>query len=536
MSATAADSAGGGPRDGEDFARLTDPYRPELLAHCYRMLGSVHDAEDLVQETLLRAWRSRDGFEGRASVRTWLYRIATNVCLRAIENRGRRPLPAGLGAPASDPDRPLAGALPDVPWLEPLPDALLRGAPGGAAGAGGAGGAGDPASIVVSRQSTRLALVAALQYLPARQRAVLILRDVLGWHAAEVAGLLQISTVAVNSALQRARAALRQAGVAEDDVREPADHDTRAVVDRYAAAFENADVAALTRLLADDAVLEMPPLPTWFAGRALIGRFFGAQVLREPGGFLLTETAANGQPAFGAYTRGAGGAYRAHAIAVLEVRGAAVSRIVTFLEPELFRVFGLPLVVPAGLPGRPVAGQDGRPGPLGVQAVQVYGRAGREQPVAGAKDGGEDQQPVLVDQVRGHQRAHDAQAARDDDVARLAPDRLDEVPVEDPGVRPRRGVGEGAAGHQLLDGVHPRGERVGAPRPDAGEQLPGLPAEQQDPLVHDAAHPELVPRDHLGAVPEGPAAGRRAAGPVRVTHDPVEGDELDDDDAHDASL
>jgi RNA polymerase sigma-70 factor, ECF subfamily len=409
MAATATDSV---PRDGEEFARLTDPFRPELLAHCYRMLGSVHDAEDLVQETLLRAWRSRDGFEGRSSVRTWLYRIATNACLRALENRGRRPLPAGLGAPGSDPDQPLAAALPEVPWLEPLPDALLRGGPGGP------GASSDPGSIVVSRQSTRLALVAALQYLPARQRAVLILRDVLGWHAAEVAGLLQISTVAVNSALQRARGTLREAGVAQDDVREPADRDRRAVVDRYAAAFENADIAALTRLLADDAVLEMPPHPTWFAGRADIARFFGAQVLRTPGGFLMTETAANGQPAFGSYVRGDDGAYHAHALAVLDVRGAAVSRIVSFLEPELFRAFGLPLVVPARLPGRAVAGEDGRAGLLGGHGLQVDGRsAGREQPVAAAQGGGEDQQPVFVDEVRGHQRAHDAQAAGDDDVA-----------------------------------------------------------------------------------------------------------------------
>ena len=528
MAATATDSV---PRDGEEFARLTDPFRPELLAHCYRMLGSVHDAEDLVQETLLRAWRSREGFEGRSSVRTWLYRIATNACLRALENRGRRPLPAGLGAPGSDPDQPLAAALPEVPWLEPLPDALLRGGPGGS------GASGDPGSIVVSRQSTRLALVAALQYLPARQRAVLILRDVLGWHAAEVAGLLQISTVAVNSALQRARGTLRQAGIAQDDVREPADRDRRAVVDKYAAAFENADIAALTRLLADDAVLEMPPHPTWFAGRADIARFLGTRVLRAPGGFLMTETAANGQPAFGSYVRGDDGAYHAHALAVLDVRGAAVSRIVSFLEPELFRAFGLPLVVPARLPGRAVAGEDGRAGLLGGHGLQVDGRsAGREQPVAGAQGGGEDQQPVFVDEVRGHQRAHDAQAAGDDDVARLVPDRVDQVPLEDLGVRPGRGVGERAARHQLRDGVHPRGERVDARWPQTREQLPGRAAEQQDPVVHGGAEPELVHGPLLAAVPESPAAGRRAAGPVRVGHDPVQGDELDDDDAHDGLL
>ncbi|HEY7263780.1 MAG TPA: sigma-70 family RNA polymerase sigma factor [Trebonia sp.] len=352
MSATAAGSL---PQDSEEFARLTDPFRPELLAHCYRMLGSVHDAEDLVQETLLRAWRSRDGFEGRASVRTWLYRIATNACLRALENRGRRPLPSGLGGPGADPGsgRPLAPAPPEVTWLEPFPDALLRAQPGAPAAPA------DPASIAVSRQSLRLALVAAMQLLPPRQRAVLILRDALDWPAAEVAGLLQISTVAVNSALQRARTTLRQAGLAEDDVREPAGRDRRAVVDAYATAFQNADIAALTRLLADDAVLEMPPSPAWFAGRAAIGRFFAANVLREPGGFLLTETAANGQPAFGAYARGEDGAYYAHAIAVLDIRGAAITRIISFLEPELFAVFGLPPVMRLPVVPPPVSAPSG---------------------------------------------------------------------------------------------------------------------------------------------------------------------------------
>ena len=336
MSAT---TAGRLPRGGEDFARLADPYRPELLAHCYRMVGSVHDAEDLVQETLVRAWRAWDGFEGRASMRTWLYRICTNVCLRALENRARRPLPSGLGAPDAL-DAPLAAARPEVPWLEPMPDAALR------AGPGAPGAPADPASIVVSRQSVRLALVAALQHLPPRQRAVLILRDVLGWPAAEVAGLLQMSVIAVNSALRRARDGLRQAGVGEDDVREPADAGTRAIVDKYAAAFENADVAALTRLLAADAVLEMPPTPTWFSGREAVARFFGTRVLGAPGDFALTATGANGQPAFAAYRRGSDGGYHAHAIVVLEVRGAALARIVSFLDPGLFPVFGLPPMTP----------------------------------------------------------------------------------------------------------------------------------------------------------------------------------------------
>src|SRR5271170_3905088 len=191
-----------------DFARLTDPFRPELLAYCYRMLGSIQDAEDQLQETLIRAWRSYGQFEGRASLRTWLYRIATNSCLRALENRSRRPLPSGLGGPA-DPSGPLGAAQPEVPWLEPFPDMLLDAE------------SADPATIVTSRQDMRLALIAALQYLPGRQRAVLILRDVLMWRAAEVADLLGISTVAVNSVLQRARAGLRDAAPMRDQVREP---------------------------------------------------------------------------------------------------------------------------------------------------------------------------------------------------------------------------------------------------------------------------------------------------------------------------
>src|SRR5436189_142495 len=168
----------------EDFARLTDPFRAELLAYCYRMLGSVHDAEDQLQETMIRAWRSYGDFEGRASLRTWLYRIATNACLRALENSGRRPLPSGLGAPGEYPEAPLAPARPEVPWLQPIPDALVS------------TGSADPAEVVASRQSVRLALIAALQYLPARQRAVLILRDVLRWRAAEVADLPCATTTA----------------------------------------------------------------------------------------------------------------------------------------------------------------------------------------------------------------------------------------------------------------------------------------------------------------------------------------------------
>lgn len=330
-----ADAQDGGVLDGGDFARLTDPLRPELLAYCYRMLGSVHDAEDQVQETLLRAWRAYGRFEGRASLRGWLYRIATNACLRALENRRRRPLPTGLGGPAGDPEEPLEAERPDVPWLEPFPDVLL-----GAEFA-------DPAAIAASRQGMRLALVAALQYLPGRQRAVLILRDVLKWRAAEVAELLGVSTAAVNSALQRARAGLREAAPVQDDVHEPADAEQRALLDRYAAAFENADVAALTALLRADAVLEMPPAPTWFTGREGIVRFIGGHVLGRPGDFRTVPLSANGQPALAAYRRGAEGRYRACVIQVLTFAPGGVARIAAFRDLRLFPVFCLPADMPA---------------------------------------------------------------------------------------------------------------------------------------------------------------------------------------------
>ena len=256
----------------EEFARLSDAFRPELLAHCYRMLGSVHDAEDQVQETLVRAWRSYGEFEGRASLRTWLYRIATNACLRALENRGRRPLPSGLGGPRDDPAAPPDGPTSEIAWLQPIPDAMF------------VPEAADPAATVASRQSMRLALVAALQYLPPRQRAVLLMRDVLRWRAAEVAEMLDTTTAAVNSTLQRARAQLEQVAPAEDDVYEPSDPQQRALLDRYATAFENADVPGLMELLRADAVFEMPPQRMWFAGREPIGCFLATWVFR-PGKF-----------------------------------------------------------------------------------------------------------------------------------------------------------------------------------------------------------------------------------------------------------
>ena len=312
----------------EDFTGLTGQFRGELLAHCYRMLGSAEDAEDLVQETYLRAWRSFDGFEGRSSVRTWLYRIATNACLTAIERRPRRPLPSGLGAPGDDPQAPVMAGT-EVPWLQPFPDVLL------------AGEREDPAAVVASRAGIRLAFVAALQYLSARQRAVLILRDVLGWPAAEV-GLLGTTTTAVNSGLRRARDRLARELPAEDELAEPAGPRARALLERFAAAVENADAGALAGLLTEDVALEMPPVLTWFAGRRDVVRFVAAQLFTEPGGLLPVPVTANGQPAFAVYRREPGGGYHAHAVLVLTVTRAGIGRIVSFQDRGLFGSFGLP--------------------------------------------------------------------------------------------------------------------------------------------------------------------------------------------------
>jgi len=327
----------------EDFAGITGRFRGELLAHCYRMLGSADEAEDLVQETYLRAWRSYDGFEGRASVRTWLYRIATNVCLTAIERRGRRPLPSGLGAPAEDAAAPLV-AGPEVPWLQPFPGALAS-APQ------------DPAAVAASRAGIRLAFVAALQYLSARQRALLILRDVLEWPAAEVADLLGTTTTAVNSGLRRARAQLAQALPTEDELAEPSEPARRAVLDRFAAAIQNADASLLAELLREDVALEMPPLLTWFTGRQTVAGFIAAHFLTEPGGLRLVPILANGERAFAVYQREPGGAYHAHAMLVPTLTAAGIARIVAFQDTGLFGLFGLPPTCRAAAAG-PTPAQD----------------------------------------------------------------------------------------------------------------------------------------------------------------------------------
>jgi RNA polymerase sigma-70 factor, ECF subfamily len=325
---------------GEDEFAALDEFRSELLVHCYRMLGSAEEAEYVVHETYLRAWRSYAGFEGRSSARTWLYRIATNACLTAIERRGRRPLPSGLGGPSEDPAAPLAGP-PEVPWLRPLPDSLL------------AAEQLDPAAVTASRAGVRLAMVAALQYLPARQRAVLILRDVLNWPAAEVADLLDTTTTAVNRGLRRARAQIARALPAGDEVAEPAEPDLRALLDRFAAAFEDGDMPALAALLREDVALEMPPLATWFSGRETALDYLALNMFTTAGRVRLVPVAANGQPAFAAYLREADGVYRAHAMIVLTMTGTLITRIVIFLEAELFRLFGLPREHGPGESGEP---------------------------------------------------------------------------------------------------------------------------------------------------------------------------------------
>jgi len=316
----------------EDFLEVTGPYRRELLAHCYRMLGSVHDAEDLVQETYLRAWRSYHGFEGRSSLRTWLYRIATNACLSALDSRNRRPLPTGLGAPSSDPSDPLIEQA-EVLWLEPVPDAMV-------------GSTSDPAAIVASRESIRLALIAALQFLPPRQRAVLVLRDVLRLRAAEVAEVMDTSVAAVNSSLQRARAQLDEAGLTEDDIVEPTDPAQRDLLDTYARALEQKDIAAIVKVFTADAVWEMPPFTGWYQGTADIGRLIDTQCPGDPGGMKMVPTKANGQPAFALYMRHADGIWRAFQLQVVTLTAAGISHMTVFFDLSLFPTFGLPMTLP----------------------------------------------------------------------------------------------------------------------------------------------------------------------------------------------
>jgi RNA polymerase sigma-70 factor (ECF subfamily) len=321
--------------DDDVFAEQVEPLRGELTAHCYRMMGSVHEAEDLVQETYLRAWKAFEKFEQRSSVRTWMYRIATNTCLTALEGRGRRPMPVGLGQPASDPHASLRLDY-EVTWLEPLPDAVVWGGPEA-----------DPATAVVDRESVRLAFVAALQHLTPAQRAVLILRDVLAWQASEVAALLELSVAAVNSSLQRARATVHRL----DPERESADlDDTRAkeLLADYVAAFEHYDIPRIVELLAEDAVWEMPPYLGWYRGNTAIGEVIQRNCPAEKAGDqVLVPTRANGQPAFGLYMRQPDGSHAAFQLQVLTLDGDRVSHVSVFFDLRLFERFGLPATVEA---------------------------------------------------------------------------------------------------------------------------------------------------------------------------------------------
>jgi RNA polymerase sigma-70 factor (ECF subfamily) len=308
----------------EDFIEQAAPYRAELIAHCYRMLGSVHDAEDLVQETYLRGWRGYGALEERAALRSWLYRIATNACLRALENRPRRVLPAGLGDATLDPDTDLDGAVGEHLWLEPLPDNRT------------------PESAYTARESVRLAIATALQELPARQRAVLILRDVVQFSATEVAEALGTTPTAVHSALARARARLAEVAPSEDDAVALDDAAARDLLDRYCAAFENGDVVALTALLSADVSLEMPPHDVWFTGILAVARFLSTRAFGRPGDSVMIPTTANGQPAVADYRRDTDGVLCAHAIHVLTASAGGVRGITVFLDAGLFETFGLP--------------------------------------------------------------------------------------------------------------------------------------------------------------------------------------------------
>ncbi|MFD0371897.1 MULTISPECIES: sigma-70 family RNA polymerase sigma factor [unclassified Streptomyces] len=306
-----------------------EKYRTELTGYCYRMLGSAFEAEDAVQDTMVRAWRSLDSFEGRSSLRSWLYRIATNVCLDSLNAGNRRARPMDLTDPT-----PVAQARlnerPEVTWLEPVPDGRVL--PSVA----------DPAETAVSRETVRLAFVAALQHLPPKQRAVLILREVLAWKAAEVAELLGLTVASVNSALQRARATIAEQAPAASDAADPLDEEQKALLDRYVAAFEGYDMQALTALLHEDATMSMPPYDLWLRGHEdIVGWMLGVgEVCR---GSKLVPTVANGQPAFAHYHPDPEGGYAPWALIVLQVNDGKIGGMDFFLDTKRwFPLFDLP--------------------------------------------------------------------------------------------------------------------------------------------------------------------------------------------------
>lgn len=320
--------------DEPEFAALVERHRSELRVHCYRMLGSFDEAEDLVQETFLRAWKSLDGFEGRSTLRAWLYRIATNACLDALDGRARRVLPHHL-APPSDPSVDLPPRT-DIPWLQPFPDRLA-----------------EPDAVVIDRETIELAFLAAIQHLSPRQRAALILRDVLGWSAKQTAATLGSSVASANSALQRARATLREQLPPRrlDWARsaEPSEQE-RAVLRRYMDAVERADLAAMAELLADEVRATMPPFPMWYRGRdavlATLAASWRADSPHYVGRLRMVPVGANRQLAAAAYVRGPGQAdYQGFAIGILHIEDATIAEITTFHSPDLFAAFGLPTVL-----------------------------------------------------------------------------------------------------------------------------------------------------------------------------------------------
>ncbi len=317
-------------RDAGELESRLEEHRAELTAHCYRMLGSAFEAEDAVQETLVRAWRGFDRFEGRSALRSWLYRIATNVCLDMLAGKERRARPMDLAA-AQTADAPLGSPLPEATWILPVPDSRVLPADG------------DPAELAATRETVRLAFIAALQHLPPRQRAVLILREVMSWKASEVAELLDTSVASVNSALQRARATIAATDVAETEPAEPMDDEQQAFLERYVDAFERYDLDALTSLLHEDATWSMPPYELWLHDHLDIRRW-----CLGPGigcrGSRLVATQANGSPAFGQYRPDGDGGHEAWSLQVLEITGGRIAAITFFLDTaSLFPLFGLPL-------------------------------------------------------------------------------------------------------------------------------------------------------------------------------------------------
>jgi RNA polymerase sigma-70 factor (ECF subfamily) len=321
--------------DEAAFTALTEPYRRQLQVHCYRMLGSLEDAEDLVQETFVRAWRNRAKFHGDSLYRTWLYQLATNVSLDALRRRKRRVLPYDL-VPAGDPRAALADAI-DAPWLQPYPDRLLEPS---------APVSGEPEATTVEKETIELAFLVAIQSLPPRQRAVLILRDVLDWSAEDSASLLEATVAGVNSALQRAHATMREKLPARRRDWKPTtapNEEEQAVLRRYMAAHERSDIHGLAVLLRDDVRLSMPPHPVWYEGHAAVVAFHEGVFAPEVGDIRGIATAANRQPVAALYVRAPGEpAYRPLALDLLTVEGGMISEITSFVIPELFAGFGLP--------------------------------------------------------------------------------------------------------------------------------------------------------------------------------------------------